>query len=312
MKRSYLLGLAGGTLLLPACPAVAQAPIPIRVIGGIGEATAEATYALEGGFFAQAGLAAQITNLTNGGAMTAAVVSGAADVGVTNVGSMAAAHSRGVPVYLIAPSAVATDRLTTAILVGKDSPIRTARDFAGKTIAVSTLHDTQQAAVMAWIDENGGDSKAANFLEIPISDQPAALKTKRVDAAVMVEPFVTESRADTRALAQPYQSVAKVLMTHGWVANKTWFDANALAVRRFVGAMHATAAWANRNPQRTLPMLETLSRLPREILRNSNRFAYGETLDVAQIQPVIDVTVRYGFLARGFPAAELFAPGLSA
>jgi NitT/TauT family transport system substrate-binding protein len=283
----------------------------VRLVGATGEAMAQGYYALRADLFAPAGVMVELNNLTNGGQTTAAVVSGAADVGITNIGSMANAHVRGVQFYLIAPSAVARDSgaPTTAITVLRDSPIRTARDLAGKTVAVSTLHDLQQAATMAWIDKNGGDSRAVSFVEIPVSTQVSALGTKRVDAAVLVEPFLVQAREQTRVIGTPYGALAPALLTHGWVANKGWYDANGPTVKKLLGAIRASAIWANRNPEATAQMLATLTKLDPDVIHRMGRLAFGETLDAGQIQPTIDASARYGFLPRAFPASELFAPG---
>ena len=309
MRRSeWLLGASA----LVAAPAVvrAQSGPLVRLVGSPGEAMAQGYYALHADFFAPTGVAVELTNLTNGGQTTAAVVSGAADIGITNVGSLAAAHIRGVPLYLFAPSAVARNSgpPTTAISVLRESPLQTARDLSGKTVAVSTLHATQQAATMAWIDKNGGDSKAVSFVEIPVSTQVGALVSKRIDAAVLVEPFIIQSKDVARVLGTPYGALAPQLMTHGWVANKGWYDANGATVKKLIAAIRASAQWANKNPEATATMLGTLTKLQPEVLRGMGRLTFGETLDVAQIQPTIDATAHYGFLPRAFPAAELFAP----
>ena len=126
---------------------------------------------------------------------------------------------------------------TTIVAVYKDSPLRSVKDFAGKTFALSTVRDLQQAAVMTWLDANGVDSKSVAFIEIPNAEQLAALAAKRVDAAVLVEPFLTAARGDTRMIARPYDSLASRLMTFGWIANKDWYAANPAVVQRLIAAI---------------------------------------------------------------------------
>jgi NitT/TauT family transport system substrate-binding protein len=272
---------------------------------------AEGIYAREGGFFAKAGIDAELVTVTNGGAMTAAIVSGDLDIGPSNVASISAAYIRGLQLNLFAPSVVISSAApaTTIIAVTKDSPLRAAKDFNGKTFACSTVRDLQQAAVMTWMDKNGGDSKSATFVEIPNPDQVAALQAKRVDAAVLVEPFLSAAQDSTRFVARPYDSLGKQLMTFGWIANKNWYDGNPVLVRKVVDAVHATAQWANRNHAATAAILASLSKIPAETILSMHRQVFAETkLDPAIIQPIIDASAHYGFLPRDFPAAELFAP----
>ncbi len=278
-----------------------------------GESFAEGLYAQDAGFFKQAGLNVELTFFNAGGAVTAAVVGGAIDVGVTNSGSMSAAHARGLPIYLIAPCTITSPgpNASTVVAVTKSSPVRTAKDLSGKTLCVSTVRDLQQAATMTWIDQNGGDSKAVTFVEIPISSQAAALQTGRIDAAVLIDPWITMYKNEIRIIAQPYQSIAPHILISGWIANKTWYENNVATALTFIRALRTTAAWANKNHPATAAILEKYSKIPHEIIATMTRLQIGETLDPKLIQPVIDATVRYGFLPKSFAAAELFAPNLS-
>ena len=312
--RAKALAAAAGVFLSAALPARAQQTEPtIRLGTQTGESFAEGLYAHDAGFFERAGLNVELSFFNAGGAVTAAVVSGAIDVGVTNSGSMSAAHARGLPIYLVAPCTITSPgpSASTVIAVPKSSPIHTAKDLTGKTLCVSTVRDLQQAATMTWIDKNGGDSKAVTFVEIPISTQTAALLSGRVDAGVIIEPWITMSKSDLRIIAQPYQSIAPHILISGWIANKAWYDSNVTRARTFARALRATAAWANKNHAATAVILEKYSKIPRDVIATMNRLEIGETLDPKLIQPVIDATVRYGFLPKAFTAAELFAPNLS-
>ena len=51
------------------------------------------------------------------------------------------------------------------------------------------------------VDKNGGDSKSVHFLELPFTEMSAALKAGRIDAAMLSEPVLSESRNDVEPLA---------------------------------------------------------------------------------------------------------------
>lgn len=312
MNRSAAIALVASTLLASPPTAISsQERRKVRVGFNPGESLAEGLYAQEGGFFARAGIDAELVQLTNGGAMTAAIVSGALDIAPSNIASMAAAYIRGLHLNLFAPSVLISSSAppTTIIAVPKDSPLRVAKDFNGKTFACSTVRDLQQAAIMTWMDKNGGDSKTATFVEIPNPDQLPALAAKRVDAACLVEPFLSQGKGDTRFVARPYDSLGKQLMTFGWIANKDWYDANPDLVRRVAAALRAAAHWANTNHPATAAINSKYSHIPVEAINATNRQLFSDgRLDPALIQPIIDASAHYGFLPRTFAAAELFAP----
>jgi NitT/TauT family transport system substrate-binding protein len=313
VKRSEAVVLAGAAALLPVGARAQTAPALRVGYSASGESLAQGLYAQEGGFFAKAGISVELVAINNGGAMTAGIVSGAIDIGPSNVASMAAAYGHGLHLNLFAPSIIiaSSGPPTTVMGVRADSPLRGARDFAGKTIACNTLRDLQQAAVMTWLDKNGGDSKSASFVEIPNPEQLDALAARRVDAACLVEPFISSVKGDVRFIGRPYDSLGKQIMTFGWLANKGWYDANPALAKAVAGALRDAAQWANHNPAATAAINAKYSKVPVDQITAQNRqiFADGK-LDARLIQPIIDASARYGFLPQSFAASELFAPGL--
>jgi len=306
MKRSAALILTSGAL---AAPAIAQAPVKIRVaVAGV-ESYSQGAYAQEMGFYKQAGLEADVQSLINGGVITAAVIGGSIDLGTTNGGSMANAYVHGLPIYCIAPSGLYTSASpTTVLVVAKDSPIRTAKDLNGKRVAVTTLHDLMQAAFMKWIDDNGGDSRTISYPEIHNADLLPSLAAGRVDACALLEPQLTESKDQVRILAPAYDAIAKLLMISGWITTKSWYEANRSTVQRFLAVMRQTSDWANKNHNAAAEVLAKISKIPYEVVVKMNHNIFGTTNDPALIQPTIDASAHYGFLPRSFPASQMFPP----
>jgi ABC-type nitrate/sulfonate/bicarbonate transport system substrate-binding protein len=314
MKRSHVIAGAGALLAAQALPARAQtrALLPIKVGISPIESYGEALYAQSQDFFKTAGLDAQGVTLPGAGAaMTLAVISGALDAAVANIGSIAAAHAHGVATYLLAPCGLYTSASPTTILgVLKNSPVRGAHDLEGKTVGVTSLRDLQQASVMNWVDANGGNAKNTTFVEISTPQMLPALTAGRVAAGVFVEPTLTAVKNDVRVLGLPYDSVASTLAISGWLVNAGWYDANAEAAARLLTVIRTTAQWANRNQSATGAILAEHTKIPPELVATMHRVTYAETRTYATLQPVIDVSVKYGFITQTFPAAELFPANL--
>ncbi len=312
MNRTTALTIFAAAIAMLPAAARAQSGSKLRVGVNGGESLSEGLLADGGGFFARAGLDVELVPITNGGAMTAGIIAGAIDIGPTNIASIAAAHIHGLQLNLFAPSVIVSSSAppTTVICVPKDSVAHAAKDFVGKTIALSTLRDLQQAAVMTWLDANGCDSKSVSFIEIPTGAQVAALHQKRIDAAVLVEPYLTAAKAETRWIGRPYDSLGSQLMTFGWIANTQWYSANGAVVEKLVPAIRATAIWANHNHDATAAIISKASKVPLDAFRTMARQVFSEgVLDAAMIQPIIDASARYGFFPHSFAASELFAKG---
>lgn len=316
MKRSQALGLSSMAFAAAALrtpPAAAQTA-SVRIGCGIGDNFGEPLFANDGGFFQRYGIDAQILTLGSGGALTAALAGGALDVTISNIASIAQAHFRGLPISVIAGSSIysAAAPATTAVLVLKDSPVRAAKDLIGKTVAMTTLHDTEQAALMWWFEKNGVNPSLVNFTETPLPAQLPALKSHHVDATLTSEPWTTAAtQDDARILAKPYDALAPRLQTTAWVARNDWLEANKALAQRLVAAIHDTAIWANHNRPATAVILEKYSKMSHDTIAKLTRMEYADHLDAALIQPIIDASARYGFLPQAFPAASLFAAFLS-
>lgn len=309
MRRSQVMKLGTAALAYSALPtrSIAQTLTRINVGVSTDEDFAEAYYSRDKGFFAQAGLDANLLSLANGGALTAAVLSGSLDVATTNTGSMAAAHARNIPLVLIAPEGIYDDsKVTAALVVPKTSPIRTAKDLTGKRIAITTLHTLYHTALRNWIDKNGGNSYSVQYVEIPLPEQIGSMLTGRVDAVATVEPWISQAKAEVRVIGVPYGSIAKRFMISGWVTTPDWVSKNPATLKAFLSVVYRTAGWANQNPAEVPAILAKAFSIPVEKIESVPRATMGTKLDASLIQPVIDVEYKYKLLPKSFAAAELF------
>jgi NitT/TauT family transport system substrate-binding protein len=312
MKRSTFTKLAGGLAGASslARPAAAQTLTTVRLGTAPVESYALAIYASERGFFKANGLDVQITILSGGGAVMSAIAGGALDLACANVGAQANAHMRGVPLGMVCAGGMYTSAApTTELVVAKTSPIKTGKDLNGKTVGLSTLKDLQQASVMKWTDANGGDSSTLKFLELPVPSMAPAIVAGRIDAATLLEPSLTYAKNDVRVLGKCYDAIAKTLMICTHFGPNDWLAKNAATVQKFSTAMKQAADWANKNPADSATILANLTKIPPDVVAQMNRVVFGDALDVATIQPVIDATAEYKFLPKTFPVSEMFWNG---
>jgi NitT/TauT family transport system substrate-binding protein len=309
MNRLRMLATASAALAaMQVLPTAARAAVPLNVGVGPDEDFAEGYYANDTNFFQQAGIVAALTEIGSGAALSAAAVSGALDVATTNMGSIITAYGHNVPLQIIAPGAIYSNtELSAALIVAKDSAIRSAADLRGKTIAVSTLNTLYHTSVRNWIDKNGGASADVRFVEMPLSSHLTSLVGGRIDAAASVEPWLSQAKGQTRVLGDPYSSVANRFLISCWVANTSWCEANRSTLDTFRAVMRKTAAWANQNPRQTAAILSKYFKVDLAIVQAIPRTEMGINLDPKLVQPVIDMLVRYKLAPAEFDAINLFA-----
>jgi len=303
--------LAGVTACALPRVAGAQTRTALHVATLPVDADATAWFALDLGYFQQNGLDVTIDVMTNGGAVTTGVVSGALDIGVASIGSLATAHARGLPVLALAPGGIYNGALPTSVLaVGESSPLRTAKDLTGKTIAIQTIGELAAFSIISWIDKNGGDGKSVKFIEIPISSMGDALAKGRVDAAFIAEPFFTQAKPAVRFFGASYDGVAKRFLISAWLATRDWIDGNPATAKKFIVAMRTAANWANqpRNQAASGAILGKYTKIAPETIAKMQRAQFASRLEPAMLQPVIDVSAYYGAISTAFPAGEIIAP----
>jgi NitT/TauT family transport system substrate-binding protein len=233
------------------------------------------------------------------------VLSGAADIGVGSVVPLAIAHERGLPFVVLFPAGVySRSTPTTVMMVPKDSPIKTAHDLNGKTIAIQALQSIAQLAPEEWIDDNGGDSKSVHFLELSAAASPAALEEHRVDASLIPEPMIRKAQANARVLTDIYRGLPDGFAITVWFTTRQWADAHPDLVTKLLGAVRETARWANTHRSDSGAILQQNTTLTDDEVKTMARARYGERMNPAVVQPSIDLAARYGLIARGFPASE--------
>jgi NitT/TauT family transport system substrate-binding protein len=313
-RRSFLSAAVGSVTapLLVRPTADAQASKTLRYGMAPAEDSALGAYALAKGFFANAGLDVTLVPFPSGGAITPGLLGGALELGVTNMGSMALAHVRGVPLELIAGGSLFSSASPIAHVVAlKSGAIRSVKDLPGKTIAVSSLRELAHCSVLQWLDRNGVDSKSVNFIEMALPSALAALEAGHLDAVDLIEPLFTRSKAEVIDLGTPFAAVAdgKPIQIFGTIATKPFVDANPDVVNRAAGALRQAAKWANnpRNHGEAAVIISGFTKIDPAYVDAYPRLRFAEKLDASFVQPPIDMLAKYGFLSRDFPAAELFA-----
>lgn len=300
----FVSAVAAAALLCAS--ASAQQAAVVRVVAPPIDAGGQAFYAQSMGFFKKAGITVEITKASNGAIIAAAVAGGAADVGQSNVVSIASAHGRGLPFVFIAGANTFVARThQSALVVAPGSSIRTAGDFAGKIVAVSGLKNITEIAFDQWMERNGGNLSAVRIVELPFASMPDAIASGRVDAAMMAVPELTNSLRTkaVKVVGYPFESIGQEWLIGGWFTTTTWAQAHPDLVRAFVSAMQTTADWANHHQAQSAKILEQATGIPVDPL--AARLLYTDRLDPKAMQPVIDASAKYGAIKTTFPAAEL-------
>ena len=267
-------------------------------------------YGIQSGLFKKYGLTVEATNTQSGSAALAAVVGGSMQVAFTSLPAVLQAHLRGVPFKVVAPAQwYLSDAPTAMLIVKKDGPVHAARDLDGTTIATSSLHDLNQTASLAWVDANGGDSKTIKVIELPSSAIAAAIDDGRIAAATIADPFLSAAvnSGKARVLAHSYDAIGKRFETSVYVATEDYVQGHRDAMQRFARGMHDAIVYTNTHLPETVNLVASYSGVEPAVVAKTIRAIDPDYIDPRNLQPMIDIGVKYGLIDRGFDANDLIA-----
>jgi NitT/TauT family transport system substrate-binding protein len=313
ITRRHALGLAAAApLAFTPFPARAQALRHVRIGAGTDDAFMQPYYAMELGLYKKANIDPEIVHAANPGAYAELLAAGGIDIGMGDPTAIAQAFTKGLPFAYFAGGPLSTRESPTLVLnVAKNSPIRTAKDLEGKTVAIISLHGTMQIATSEWLLRNGADASKVKFFELHFPEMTAALARGTVDAALLGEPFLTENKADIRAIGVPFDTVAKVFYIFSWFARRDWIAANTDLAHSLASTFYEAGRWANSHRAEAMVIEAKTTKVDLAVVQTMARNPCSTSLDGSYIQPLLDMAARYKVIDRPVTAAQLMAPGFS-
>jgi len=254
------------------------------------------------GFFDQQNIDLTLSTSQGGAAIVPAVVSGQVQIGFSNMTSLLLAASKGLPVKVVCNGVASTgvaDKDYSAVLVKAGSPVHTAADLAGKTVAVNTLKNIGDTTVRASVRKAGGDPKAVRFVELAFPDMVAALQAGRVDAIWEVEPFVTAALGTgARMVAANYVDTAPNLTVATYFASVALTKANPDLVKRFVAAMNQSLQYADAHPDEVRQALGTYTKITPDVAAKLILPKWPTGINRQSVQTLADLAVGDGLMDK--------------
>ena len=313
MIRLATLLVAALAVLSNAAAAQIPSLVTVRCASNAADDVTPVLYAQRSGLFAKAGLNVELTRMNSGAAVSAAVLGGSIDIGKSSLLPIITAHSRGLPLVLIAPGELwLSSEPISGLVVLKNSPVKTAKDLTGRNVAVVALKDLTDTGMRAWVDGNGGDSQSLHVVEMPSAAVLAALTEGRIEAANISNPFFTNVVASgkVRVIARPDDAIAKHFLITAWFTTNDYVQKNRSIVDRFAQVVRQAAAYTNRHHAETVEMVSAFSGMDPAILSGMTRATIADRVEKRDIQPLVDVAAKYKVIDHPFDAQELI--GLSA
>jgi len=310
--RSHFVASLG--LALVALEAQAPSPpVPVRIGTTGGDDATPVIYGQGTGIFLKAGLDVQIDkSAANGSAIAAAVVSGSFDIGKASAPALIDAHLKGLPFVIIGTAAV-YERKTpyVALIVPKDSPIKSIADITSGTYAISFIHDGAQLSMSKAIGRDNPALKNVQFVELPMSASAAAVEQGRIAGGEASYPPL-QAAMDTGKfrLIPIYDALGDGYSFSVWFTTQDYIKKHADIVKTFQRVTAASARYTNTHHAQTAQMLSDFNGVPVATILHMPRARNGTGITAAELAPWINAEAQFGYIKTYFPPSELIDPTL--
>ena len=275
-------------------------PTTLHVQETAGVPSAFVAFGMSKGFFAKQKLKIDLQASQGGATTVPALVSGKIQVAGSNVVSLLIAASKGLPVEAIAPGTSAHgsgQKDFGALMVAKGSPIRDVEQLAGKTVAVNTLNNIAEVVVKASLQKSGVDPGKVKLREIDFPEMAPALAKHDVDAAFLIEPFVTIARkAGDRIVDYSYVTTEPNLQVGAYAVSRTFANANPDTVKRYRAAVGATATYLMAHQDEFRTFLAKRAKTPAKLAQTMQLPTFTTTLNTASMQRTAGLVQRFGLV----------------
>jgi NitT/TauT family transport system substrate-binding protein len=262
------------------------------------------------GIFADHGLEIAPKPAQGGAAIVPAVLSGDNQFGFSNVVSLLLAREKRVPVVAVSGGASSTGNPANdfnGVMVAQGSPLQSAKDLAGKRVAINTLNNIGDTTVRSAVEKAGGDPSAVKFVELPLPDMPAQLAAGRIDAAWTSEPFVTAIKATGgRMLVDVLHETYPGLQIATYFTSEQTKAKDPELVESFVAAMDESLAYATAHPDEARAIVSTYTKITPEVAAKVVLPGWPAKLDEASLTAVGQAARKYGTLKNEPDVKGLF------
>ena len=288
-------------------------PTSLNVQETAGVPSAFVAFGISKGFFDKQGLKIDLQTSQGGATTVPSLVSGKIQVAGSNVVSLLIAASKGLPVEAIAPGTSAHgagQKDFGALMVGKDSSIRDVKELAGKTVAVNTLNNIAEVVVKASLQKSGVDPKQVKLREIDFPEMAAALSKGDVDAAFLIEPFVSIARrAGDRIVDYSYVTTEPNLQVGAYAVSRKFAQENPDAVKRYRAAVGATATYVMAHQDEFRAFLTKQAKTPAKLAKTMELPTFTKTLNTGSMQHTAGLVQQFGLVKDKVQVEDLTGGG---
>jgi NitT/TauT family transport system substrate-binding protein len=201
-------------------------------------------WAIDHGLFAKQGIKLKLLPWTSPSTLPL-LVNGQANIAYSGGGAVVGWASQGIGLKILASTQLegsSQSTVTSGFVVNGNSSIHSPADLTGKTVAISGLKGSSQGYAEFDIHKAGGDPSKTKFVAVPFEGMPEALKTGKVDATVVAQPYMAQELANGgRFVGQLFPAG----YTNYFFTTSKFATSHAAVLKKFIAVLKQADTYAN-------------------------------------------------------------------
>lgn len=212
---------------------------------------------------------------------------------------------------VLAPAASVAPRFMT-VLTMPNSPIKQAKDLAGRTVAVNIRNNIQSLTLDALLRSDKVDASKVQYRAIPFPQMGAALQKGQIDAVHTAEPFGTDlvHKLHARVVIDGGSGSAVAgLPVSGYLSTQRFVGRKPSAAAAFQRAIEKAQQIATNDRKEVEQVLPSYARIDAQTASALNLPGYPASIDPAQLQRLADLMLQSHLLKKKLDVRSLvFVP----
>ncbi|HKT18960.1 MAG TPA: ABC transporter substrate-binding protein [Stellaceae bacterium] len=313
ISRRDALTALGGSLALLGMPAAkaAENTLPVVRVGVIPIFAVAPHYAaIRFGYYAAEGITTTSTTVRGGAVGIPGLVSGTFDILYSNCISTLTALERGIDLRVVAEATTIPTHPpdVDALFKRKGENLHSGKDLEGKVIAINAKYDLMWLVMQGWIQKTGGDANKVTYREVPVPSMIDALKHREVDAALVLDPFMTLGLGDPalEVLGWPSSTIMPGLPSSLWITSGRMADAKPDLIRAWARGFAKGVAWFNAHigDADFIDLVAGYSKTDRGLLAKMYTAKQPTQIDLPIMEKLVGVVKDYGLIKTDIDIAS--------
>ena len=221
-----------------------------------------------------------------GSVLVSGVVSGSMAFSGPTISTILQGIDNGLPYKIVLGLNVpAKTHQEYAVVVSKKADIKSASDFAGKTVGVSTINALLHVMFMSYLRQNGVDATTVRFVEVPFPQMANVMSQGTVDAVVAVQPFTTRMVANGLGAMGPdfVNELPEGLPLVAFIASDSYLKSNRGVIDRFISSLKESEAFIAGNPEKAIEDSNVFLKMPPQVVAQVKLPVYQLDVNPAKI-----------------------------